>query len=68
MLPAVRTALAQIGSELNPVERDLIMRRAQEVEAAIAGGGATALKKAVAALDEATQQLAALLVEKAMRG
>ena len=68
MLPAVRTALAQIGSELNPVERELIMRREQEVVAAIAGGGATALKKAVAALDEATQQLAALLVEKAMRG
>ena len=68
MLPAVRTALAQIGSGLEPVERELIKRRAQEVETAIAGGGATALKKAVAALDEATQQLAALLVEKAMRG
>ena len=67
MLPAVRAALAQIGSELDPVERELIQRRAQEVEAAIAGGGATALKKTVAALDEATQQLAAMLVERAMR-
>ncbi len=68
MLPAVRTALAQIGTELEQVERELILRRAQEVEAAIASGGATALKKSVAALDEATQQLAALLVERAMRG
>ena len=68
MLPAVSTALEQIGSELEPVEHELILRRVREVEAAIAGGGATALKKAVAALDEATQQLAAMLIERAMRG
>jgi molecular chaperone DnaK len=68
MLPAVRTALAQIGDELSDSERDLIARRTAEVEAAIAAGGATPLKRAVAALDEATQGLAAMLVERAMRG
>jgi molecular chaperone DnaK len=68
MLPAVRTALEQAGQELGDAERRMIDERAVEVERAMRGGGAQPLKKAVAALDEATQRLAALLVEKAMRG
>ena len=57
MLPAVRIALAQAGGELSAEER-----------AAIATGAAQPLKKAVAALDEATQRLAAILVDRAVRG
>jgi molecular chaperone DnaK len=39
-----------------------------EVRAAVASGEAQRLKKANAALDKATEPLAALLVEKAMSG
>jgi molecular chaperone DnaK len=68
MLPAVRIALEQIGGELSSEERRTIATRVSEVEAAIATGAAQPLKKAVAALDAATQRLAALLVERAMQG
>jgi molecular chaperone DnaK len=68
MLPAVRIALEQIGGELSDEERQTIASRVADVEAAIATGAAQPLKKAVAALDEATQRLAALLVERAMKG
>ncbi len=67
LLPAVRTALAQIGEELSGGERAEIVKCVADVEAAIAIGGAQALKKAAAALDASTQGLAALLMEKAMR-
>lgn len=67
MLPAVRVALEQVGAELLEADRRTITERVQAVESAIASGAANPLKKAVAALDEATQHLAALLVEKAMR-
>jgi molecular chaperone DnaK len=67
MLPAVRIALEQIGGELSAEERQLIATRVAEVEAAIATGAAQPLKKAVAALDEATQRLAALLIERAVK-
>jgi molecular chaperone DnaK len=67
MLPAVRTALEQVGPELSAEERANIQRQVEATEAALATGAATPLKKAVAALDDATQHLAALLVEKAMR-
>jgi molecular chaperone DnaK len=68
MLPAVRVALEQVGPELPADERAAIARNVEATEAALAAGAATPLKKAVAALDEATQHLAAILVEKAMRG
>ena len=68
MLPAVRIALEQIGGALSPEERQAIAARVSEVESAIATGAAQPLKKAVAALDEATQRLAALLVERAVQG
>ena len=67
LLPAVRIALAQVGDALPAADRDTITARAADVEAALSAGGAPALKKAVAALDAATQHLAAILVEKAMR-
>ena len=68
MLPAVRIALEQIGGELSAEERQTIASRVSEVESAIATGAAQPLKKAVAALDEATQRLAALLIERAVQG
>ena len=67
MLPAVRLAMQQAGGELDEAERGMIDKCVAEVEAAIGGGGAPQLKKAVAALDVATQRLAAILVERAVR-
>ncbi len=67
LLPAVRTALAQIGDELPAAERAEIESCVAAVEAAIRAGGAQPLKKAAAALDASTQTLATLLMEKAMR-
>jgi molecular chaperone DnaK len=67
MLPAVRIALEQIGGELSEEEKQTIASRVAGVESAIATGAAQPLKKAVAALDEATQRLAALLIERAVR-
>jgi molecular chaperone DnaK len=68
MLPAVRIAMAQIGDGLSAEETRRISACVAEVEAAIAGGAAQPLKKSVAALDEATQRLAALLIERAVKG
>ena len=68
MLPAVRIALTQAGGELSAEERDAIAAGVAGVEAAIATGAAQPLKKAVASLDEATQRLAAILVERAVSG
>ena len=67
LLPAVRRALAQVGDALRETDRANILQRAAEVEAALADGAAPPLRKANAALDEATQHLAALLIEQATR-
>ncbi len=67
MLPAVRIALTQAGGELSAEEKSTIAARVADVESAIESGAAQPLKKAVAALDEATQRLAAILVERAVR-
>lgn len=67
MLPAVRRALDQAGAELTDVEKTEIQKRMEEVQEAITAGAGNPLKKAVAALDTATQRLATILMEKAMR-
>jgi molecular chaperone DnaK len=67
MLPAVRIALEQAGGALSAGERDEIARRVADVRSAMESGAAQPLKKAVAALDGATQRLAAILVERAMQ-
>jgi molecular chaperone DnaK len=67
MLPAVHIALEQIGGELSAEEKRTIASRVDEVKSAIATGAAQPLKKAVAALDEATGRLAALVIERAVR-
>ena len=67
LLPAVRKALDQVGGELSDEERAVIAQRVSDVEEAVAAGAAQPLKRANAALDEATQRLATLLIERAMR-
>ncbi len=67
LLPAVRAGLEKAGDLLAADERAEIETRRQEVERAIALGAAQPLKTAIAALDTATQRLATLLIEKAMR-
>ena len=67
LLPAVRQALAQAGPELDTAELALIAQRVAEVEAALAAGAGQPLKRANTALDEATQRLATLLIERALR-
>jgi molecular chaperone DnaK len=66
MLPAVRKALALAGDQLDDAGKAKIAQLTQEVEAAMESGEAPRLKRANAALDEGTQHLAALLVERAM--
>ena len=67
LLPAVRKALEQVGADLPEEELGKIARCVQNVEQAVAAGAAAPLKQANAALDEATQGLATLLIERAMR-
>lgn len=66
MLPAVRNALTMLGEEVGVEERANIARLISSVEEALQGENPAALKKATAALDEATQNLATLLMERAM--
>ncbi len=68
MLPAVRHALGSARSELEVAQRSEIDARIAELEAALSAGDddLPRLQKATAALDAATQELATLLIEKAM--
>ncbi len=65
LLPAVEMALSQVGEEIAPSEREKIAQAKSTVEEAIEQRNAAGLKGAVEILDEATEELAALLVEKA---
>ncbi|HEX8312020.1 MAG TPA: Hsp70 family protein, partial [Chthoniobacteraceae bacterium] len=67
LLPAVRRALEKAGASLTAEERAVIQARVSDVEQALSTGAAPALKRANAALDEATQRLATLLIEQAMQ-
>jgi molecular chaperone DnaK len=66
MLPAVRNALALVGDQLDDEEKQRISAAVVLVETAIAAGAAQPLKQANATLDEATQRLATLLIERAL--
>jgi molecular chaperone DnaK len=70
LLPAVAGALELVGGRLAEEERTAIASAAQRVREVLEAEthDAAALKKANAALDEATQTLAALLVEVAFEG
>ncbi len=68
LLPAVDEALAQLGSEVDPAEAQRIQASASKVRALLEADAhdARALKQANADLDDATQSLAVLLMDKAM--
>ncbi len=67
LLPAVRVALEKAGDLLSAEERAGIEHCRLEVERTLGLGAAQPLKAAIAALDAATQRLAALLIEQALR-
>ncbi|CAN5772413.1 molecular chaperone DnaK [soil metagenome] len=62
MLRAVETAFSILGEQISPEVSQLL----EELRAALASGDVQRLKKANAALDHATEPLAAMLVEKAL--
>ena len=68
LLPAVDEALSQLGSDVDPEELQRIQASAIKVRELLVSEthDARALKQANADLDDATQTLAVLLVEKAM--
>ncbi len=66
LLPAVDMGLAQLQDELDEPSRVEIVSARGAVIEALDGGQANQLKLAVQALDKATENMAALLVEKAM--
>jgi molecular chaperone DnaK len=67
MLSAVEAAFAQAGEEVEAAEREKIESAAAHVREILPTRDARKLQSANAALDEATQGLAAAIVEKAMK-
>jgi molecular chaperone DnaK len=67
MLSAVDAAFAQMGDAIDPVEKEQILRAVTQVLETLTTKDARKLQAANSALDEATQGLAAALVERAMR-
>jgi molecular chaperone DnaK len=67
MLVAVESAFGQIGAEIDPAERERIVSAATKVREALGTHDARKLQAANSTLDDATQDLAAALVERAMR-
>ena len=67
MLRAVDVAFSQMGDAIDPAEKEKIQRSAAAVRKSLETHDARKLKSANDALDEATQTLAAAIVEKAMR-
>ena len=67
MLSAVEAAFGQVGGQIDPAEKQKIESAAAQVRVALATHDPRKLQTANTALDEATQDLAAAIVEKAMR-
>ena len=67
MLGAVEAALERVGDSLDPVEKEMILRAAAKLREALATNDTKRLQAANSVLDDATQGLAALVVEKAMQ-
>ncbi len=66
MLPAVASALEQLGEGVSREERSALAVLVDQVRAAQAGKSASRLKSALGALDQATQPLATRLIERAI--
>jgi hypothetical protein len=66
LLPAVRSALTLVGDQIEPEDQRKINALVSEVEAAVKSNDPHRLKRANAGLDEGTQHLATLLIDRAM--
>jgi molecular chaperone DnaK len=66
LLPAVRSALTLVGDQIAADDRLKIDALVHEVEASMQSHDPNRLKKANAGLDEGTQHLATLLIDRAM--
>ncbi len=66
MLSALASALALAGGQLSSDEREEIARAESELQSALLSDNLSQIKSANESLDQATQHLAALVVEKAM--
>ena len=68
LLPAVDAALAQLGDEISAEEKSAVVSHAATVRALLdsADHDAKALKAATQRLDDATQSLAVMLIDRAM--
>jgi len=66
LLPAVRSALTLVGDQIESDDQQKIDALVREVEAALKTRDPQRLKKANAELDEGTQHLATLLIDRAM--
>jgi molecular chaperone DnaK len=67
MLGAIEAAFERVGDSIDPIEKETILRAAAKVREAIGTNDTKRLQSANAALDDATQGLAATVVEKAMQ-
>ena len=68
MLAAVEAALPVAGNEISDEERDLIAQAMHDVRDAVSSQNLQRLQRANSALDHATQNLAAVVLRKAMIG
>jgi molecular chaperone DnaK len=66
MLPAIDMALAKLGARVNEVDRERIDALVTDVRAAIEKPNLQRLKKRLVELDDATQELATMLLESLM--
>jgi molecular chaperone DnaK len=66
LLPAVRSALTLVGDQIEVDDRRKIDALVHEVEASLQSHDAHRLKRANTELDEGTQHLATLLIDRAM--
>jgi molecular chaperone DnaK len=66
LIPAVRSAVTLVEDQIDPEENEKISRLVAEVEAALKTHDPPRLRKANAELDEGTQHLATLLIDRAM--
>ena len=67
MLSAVDRALAVVSDEISPNDRKIIGQCVRDVRQALQSGDRNALKRANDALDAATQELAALVLDTLLR-
>jgi molecular chaperone DnaK len=67
MLGAVDAAFERVGDSIDPVEKEMILGAAEKLREALGANDTKRLQAANARLDDATQGLAAAVVEKAMQ-